>query len=300
LRRFAYCGGTALQTSGQRLAIQTGSIAIALISVLGLSLKVYWDAQYGSYQQRKTTHQQHRQTVEKRAQKIKRVFDAVVFTNTTPQQISAQLTPPTRVTTISKQNAGGQRLWIGDATLGTGMILSYDGQGMIQGGSCCGALNNQTYPGPPLPSRKPIESHFQSLWHLLVPRFTGINLPWTTLIWFGIIIAAWRSPTYRPTLLAGSFWIVALTALALNMAPQHRLTDIMSNDPMFWVVIMLLCSIAAIILNRIEHRPDPRACTACGYNLIGNTSGTCPECGQGISENQMNLLERTKNTSTGG
>lgn len=284
------------QHSGQRLLIWIGSVIVGLMMLLGLSVKVYWDIQYGSYQQRQAIHQQYRQAVDQRAQEIRQVFDAVVYTNKTPQQVSTQLTPPIRVTVLSKHNNGGQRLWIGDATLGTGMILGYDAQGMIQGGSCCGPLNNMSVRGPNLSQRKPIESHFQSLWHLLVPRFTGMNLPWTSLAWLGLIAAAWRFRTYRPVLLAGSLWVIALSALSLTMGPSHRLTDIMSNDPMFWVVVMLLCSIAAIILNRIEHRPDPYACTACDYNLVGNASGTCPECGHAIPESQKRVLMQTQNT----
>jgi hypothetical protein len=27
------------------------------------------------------------------------------------------------------------------------------------------------------------------------------------------------------------------------------------------------------------RRPRPRACPSCGYDLTGNTTGVCPECG---------------------
>jgi len=35
---------------------------------------------------------------------------------------------------------------------------------------------------------------------------------------------------------------------------------------------------------------DENACLTCGYNLTGNTSGICPECGNAIVPN--NLVER--------
>jgi hypothetical protein len=30
---------------------------------------------------------------------------------------------------------------------------------------------------------------------------------------------------------------------------------------------------------RLQHRPPVGCCTSCGYNLTGNVSGVCPECG---------------------
>lgn len=32
----------------------------------------------------------------------------------------------------------------------------------------------------------------------------------------------------------------------------------------------------------LRRRPQFPACRYCGYNLTGNTSGRCPECGQPI------------------
>ena len=33
-----------------------------------------------------------------------------------------------------------------------------------------------------------------------------------------------------------------------------------------------------------EQRASAGLCVACGYNLTGNTSGTCPECGKEIPD----------------
>ncbi|MCC6358656.1 MAG: hypothetical protein IT450_07930 [Phycisphaerales bacterium] len=32
-----------------------------------------------------------------------------------------------------------------------------------------------------------------------------------------------------------------------------------------------------------RRRPRPGCCSACGYDLTGNVSGTCPECGRAIT-----------------
>ena len=41
--------------------------------------------------------------------------------------------------------------------------------------------------------------------------------------------------------------------------------------------------IAIVILYLIQIRPSIQTnlCKECGYNLTGNTSGICPECGEG-------------------
>lgn len=50
------------------------------------------------------------------------------------------------------------------------------------------------------------------------------------------------------------------------------------------VVVVLPCS---VFYNRLRWKavPDPwRYCSGCGYDLTGNESGVCPECGEGIRE----------------
>jgi rubrerythrin len=33
-----------------------------------------------------------------------------------------------------------------------------------------------------------------------------------------------------------------------------------------------------------QKEPRPWECTVCGYNLTGNVSGVCPECGNAIAK----------------
>lgn len=37
------------------------------------------------------------------------------------------------------------------------------------------------------------------------------------------------------------------------------------------------------LLGRIDRRPKIGHCRCCGYDLTGNTSGRCPECGENLS-----------------
>jgi hypothetical protein len=51
-------------------------------------------------------------------------------------------------------------------------------------------------------------------------------------------------------------------------------------------IVIPLCVVAAasvLLFYRASHRPKPGFCDNCGYNLTGNVSGICPECGTAIS-----------------
>ena len=45
---------------------------------------------------------------------------------------------------------------------------------------------------------------------------------------------------------------------------------------------VVLPGILAVWLWRRDRRPGPGHCQRCGYNLTGNVSGICPECGEAI------------------
>jgi hypothetical protein len=53
------------------------------------------------------------------------------------------------------------------------------------------------------------------------------------------------------------------------------------------------CATAAGVVNRrwgtqLRHRPRPGLCLRCGYNLTGNLSGVCPECGAAVVASPSN------------
>ena len=53
------------------------------------------------------------------------------------------------------------------------------------------------------------------------------------------------------------------------------------NFPIY--VLFLMVAVPTVLLYlRGRRRIPPGHCTACGYNLTGNVSGVCPECGQQI------------------
>ncbi|HXE52163.1 MAG TPA: hypothetical protein VN541_04075 [Tepidisphaeraceae bacterium] len=71
-----------------------------------------------------------------------------------------------------------------------------------------------------------------------------------------------------------------------------RLADLMAGSILrqvwlpFWLVSVLFCClplIRATVWLRERHRMRSTLCRACAYDLTGNTSGMCPECGTAIT-----------------
>jgi hypothetical protein len=53
----------------------------------------------------------------------------------------------------------------------------------------------------------------------------------------------------------------------------------------YWLVILVQTMLLALVLFWIRRRRrtgDAPMCAKCGYNLTGNVSGICPECGERI------------------
>ncbi len=67
--------------------------------------------------------------------------------------------------------------------------------------------------------------------------------------------------------------------------------DIICQRGLLWIdmplgpvsVLWLLLAIVAYGMHR-RRRREAAACRSCGYDLTGNVSGTCPECGAAVPE----------------
>lgn len=64
--------------------------------------------------------------------------------------------------------------------------------------------------------------------------------------------------------------------------------------PFWWLLLML--GIPTAYLWWLDRRPPPGHCRACGYNLTGNVSGVCPECGENLTRRRVRW-ERPLNKS---
>lgn len=48
-------------------------------------------------------------------------------------------------------------------------------------------------------------------------------------------------------------------------------------------LLLLLVVVPTVLVWRADKRPSPGCCDHCDYNLTGNVSGTCPECGKTVT-----------------
>lgn len=68
-------------------------------------------------------------------------------------------------------------------------------------------------------------------------------------------------------------------------APQLNLTGHKKYVGLpLWLLTLLAAAPTALLFYRDRRRIPPGHCRKCGYNLTGNVSGICPECGKVVLE----------------
>jgi len=128
------------------------------------------------------------------------------------------------------------------------------------------------------------------------------------LKWVGVgicvgVCAMWITGNFRLTFLTNGYWGYAVTADDFVCwhrnapfplyAPFTRTTARFPRWPEFdrfghssivfvpYWVLLIPTALATLWLWRWDRRPKS-GCVNCGYNLTGNVSGVCPECGTAI------------------
>jgi hypothetical protein len=106
------------------------------------------------------------------------------------------------------------------------------------------------------------------------------------LLFFAAILGErFRNPWYKPIPLLidlSALAVVSTTLALLGPNPKRALFDFFQDDAAAWGLIVIPISAIAWLPILIKRKrnidPTPR-CGTCGYNLTGNKSGVCPECG---------------------
>ena len=92
------------------------------------------------------------------------------------------------------------------------------------------------------------------------------------------------------------WWFAVLYCGDLRFCPDHTIPLGFVGPPIgtfrclyvSWrvltVALVLLVGWSAMVLIRRWKRPRPGLCKRCSYNLTGNTSGVCPECGTRVPQ----------------
>ena len=127
------------------------------------------------------------------------------------------------------------------------------------------------------------------------------------LLAFGLLVSAWLVSRYSVVWLQGHGWLVWLDAGAVKVQyASHRAEETWrvwsfsrkADFTNWWVQIqgspgilvvpiwLLMLPILIVALTTCyrfwldRRRIPPGHCRKCGYNLTGNMSGVCPECGE--------------------
>jgi hypothetical protein len=123
---------------------------------------------------------------------------------------------------------------------------------------------------------------------LLTSYWDGVCWPWGSYeplldLWDGaIVVICWadRLPDDQKTdALFGAVFDLMDASLWLPKARTDGVVRFLLVP--LWLPLLLVATPTAFLWYR-NRRPPPGHCQKCGYNLTGNVSGRCPECGEAV------------------
>ncbi len=118
----------------------------------------------------------------------------------------------------------------------------------------------------------------------------GVSLRWgfgrlsrTWLVGIEAGVLAVRTDDLLDDPLGWKAWLVSpgcgLEWPSVNRYPE--VTGLLVRVPL-WMPLVLTAIPTAWLWHRDRPPPPPGHCQSCGYNLTGNVSGVCPECGERV------------------
>jgi hypothetical protein len=127
------------------------------------------------------------------------------------------------------------------------------------------------------------------------PRSTSFGI----VLWVALTLAALLPTRFSLGLARAQLAVAWLCLLGWLIAIDYPLTPdgIASNVAAGWGVLLVIVSGAT--LHFVKTRPkrrwrDPRFCVKCGYDLTGNLSGVCPECGLAVTSGRRGRPARLR------
>jgi hypothetical protein len=109
------------------------------------------------------------------------------------------------------------------------------------------------------------------------------------MLWFALLVASFVWKRVALPLAHADLAVAWLCFLGWLLNPAYTISwrGVFSNDMLFWGALML--AVSGGVMWAVARRPpdyDPTRCRACGYDLTGNVSGVCPECGSRLDDDQ--------------
>ena len=202
--------------------------------------------------------------------------------NRTRDELAQSLFPGRTPTAIPYVAVGNNVGWIDD-TRGLAFYFTFD--------STSGEMTS--YGLGPLPAVRPQRPWLLSVIRDLDPlrrkwvgSFTALTIG--PMLWIALFVATIFWKPARLPLAHAQLAVAWLCFLGWLLSPNYSIFwGMFSNDMLFWGTLMVIASWFAlwIVRDSLAADADDRTrCRACGYDLTGNVSGVCPECGTATDE----------------
>ena len=108
--------------------------------------------------------------------------------------------------------------------------------------------------------------------------YSGPNVAWVS--GNGVIFVNWRTIDFRLNFLER--WVSFGPDDSLGFK-RPRIYGMKKFTIPYWCILLPI-AIPTYILWRRDRRKPEGCCQECGYDLTGNESGTCPECGTEVKQ----------------
>lgn len=151
-------------------------------------------------------------------------------------------------------------------------------------GRWCG-IGLHSGPQTPRPSRTSFDLATDRIRSTIAGSGGGVApVAWVVLF---VVSLLWARPRLVLSEMTLAIALVATTAWLVHPGATFTWRDITSNDMLVVAALMLLLSgavLATEVQRKVQATDGPPTCDGCGYNLTGNVSGVCPECGRPIPQ----------------
>lgn len=123
---------------------------------------------------------------------------------------------------------------------------------------------------------------------------------WMPCLYVALLLVLLGSGRRKHTRMASQAMLATVLVLiaAVFLSPYGWRPTRLSDDRLLWLIwtaaMLVLATVAILHTYRRHGLRGARRCDFCGYDLRGNTTGICPECGQPLSARFLMMLDRQR------
>lgn len=260
-------------------------LALLMIYITGLSLKVYWDIQAHQIERK---YQASVQASEKRYLSLERLTLPQQMGNKSPTQVQATI-GAAKPLDLQPYGSDFHARWI-DPSSQAEVFLYFNDQQLFTGRKIHWTHQYVPWPGTRSEQLADAIDHFNQ--SLSLTDHSGVSISFAYFVWPIALIWYLKNVRRRRWRAYILICFVVSCPLAWLMSSPSLLTleGIVNIDFNVFGLVMLIFSVIALAIGGVRDRiSDPFSCKNCGYNLKGNQTGACSECGAVVPQTQKEL-----------